>query len=315
MRNGIATFALFIAAGAIAFTQAPSPSPSPSPSPGPMFEVVSIRQSPVPSAGTFVNPTVIQRPDGGFTQTRVPIGSLIARAYPLSAPIDMVGLPEWGMREYYDVSATSSLTRATAEDRIAMLRAMLADRVKLLVHVEKREHPVYDLVVARSDGKLGAGLTPIDADCAAKAAADRAAAEAALNAGTPPPRSGLPDFNTPPPPCTLRTVALALKDRQLKPGTGGDLMEGEATMETLAMGLRMSTGRLIVDKTGLRGSYRINMLYDMMGSRRGPEITPAPDAVPTVFTAIRERLGLKLESSKAELDTLIIDRLERPSEN
>jgi len=83
----------------------------------------------------------------------------------------------------------------------------------------------------------------------------------------------------------------------------------------LAQGLRMSTGRLIVDKTGLRGSYRINMLFDMFASRRGPEVTPAPDAVPTVFTAVRERLGLKLESSKAELDTLIIDRLERPSEN
>lgn len=92
-------------------------------------------------------------------------------------------------------------------------------------------------------------------------------------------------------------------------------MEGETTMETLAQVLRMSTGRLIVDKTGLRGSYRINMLFDMMGSRRGPEVTPASDAVPTVFTAIRERLGLKLESSKAELDTVIIDRLERPTEN
>jgi uncharacterized protein (TIGR03435 family) len=311
MRTGIAAFALFISAGAaITFAQAP-----PATTQGPRFEVVSIKRSPDPQPGTFVNPTVIQRPDGGFTQTRVPIATLIARAYPVAVPIDMVGLPEWARREYYDVSATSPLTKATAEDRVNMLKAMLADRVKLLVHVEKREQPVYDLLVARSDGKLGAGLTPIEADCAAKVAADRAAADAALNTGTLPPRPEMPDFNAPPPACTLRTVALALKDRQLKPGTGGDLMEGEATIETLAMGLRMSTGRLIVDKTGLRGSYRINMLYDMTGSRRGPEITPAPDAVPTVFTAIRERLGLKLESSKAELDTLIIDRLERPSEN
>jgi len=309
MRTGIAAFALFISGGAIAVSQTPSTPPTP----GPRFEVVSIKRNQTPLT-PGVNPIFIQRADGGFTQTRVPISSLIGRAYS-TAPIDMVGLPEWALREYYDVSATSSLTKATAEDRTAMMRAMLADRVQLLVHVETREQPVYDLLVARGDGKLGAGLTPIDADCAAKLAADRAAAEAAPNAGVPPPRPEMPDFNAPPPACTLRTVALALKDRQLKPGTGGDLMEGEATMETLAMGLRMSTGRLIVDKTGLRGSYRINMLYDMMGSRRGPEITPAPDAVPTVFTAIRERLGLKLESSKALLDTLIIDRLERPSEN
>src|SRR5262245_52638422 len=217
MRTGIAAFAVFIAAGAIAFTQTPSPSPAR----GPAFDVVSIKRNQTPLT-PGVNQAFIQRPDGGFTQTRVPISSLIGRAYSV-APIDMVGLPDWAMREYYDVSATSSLPTATAEDRIAMMRAMLADRVKLLVHVENREQPVYDLVLARSDGRLGAGLTPIDTDCAAKLAAERAAAEGALQAGTPSPssRPGMPDFNAPPPPCTLRTVALALKDRQLKPGTGG----------------------------------------------------------------------------------------------
>ena len=289
------------------------------PSPGPRYEVVSIKLNQASAAGRFENPTVIQRPDGGFTQTRVPIGSLIARAYPSGAPADMVGLPDWAMREYYDVSATSTLTNATAEDRIAMLRAMLADRVKLAAHFEKREQPVYDLVVARSDGKLGSGLTPIDADCAAKMAADRAAAQAAINAGTPPPRPQMPDFSVPPPPCTLRTVGLALRDKQAgRPGNPlrpGDLMEGEATIETLAQSLRLSTARLVVNKTGLLGSYRIAMTFDGFGSRRGPEIASTPDAMPTVFIAIREQLGLELKSSKAELDTLVIDRLERPTEN
>ena len=200
-----------------------------------------------------------------------------------------------------------------------MLRAMLADRLKLAAHFEKREQQVYDLVVARSDGKLGSGLTPIDADCAAKVAADRAAAAAAINAGTPPPRPQMPDFNVPPPACTLRTVSLGLRDRQTgRPGNPlrpGDLMEGEATMETLAQVLRLSTARLVVDKTGLRGSYRISMTFDGFGSRRGPEIAAPPDAMPTVFIAIREQLGLELKSSKAELDTLVIERLERPTEN
>ena len=313
MRIGLTVFALLLAAGTSnVSTQTPSPAQ------GPRYDVVSIKRNEGSAAARFQNPTVIQRPDGGFTQTFVSIGSLIARAYAGVAPADMVGLPDWAMREYYDVSATSTLTSATAEDRTAMLRAMLADRVKLAVHFEKREQPVYDLVVARSDGKLGAGLTPIDADCAAKMAADRAAAQAAINA-TPPPRPQMPDFSVPPPPCTLRIVGLALRDKQAgRPGNPlrpGDLMEGEATIETFAQALRLSTARLVVDKTDLRGSFRISMTFDGFGSRRRPEIAPAPDAMPTVFIAIREQLGLELKSSKAELDTLVIDHLERPTEN
>lgn len=173
MRFGLTAFALLLAAGASTVS---TQTPSASPAQGPSYDVVSIKRNQASLTGRLENPTVIQRPDGGFTQTRVPIGALIARAYSSGAPADMVGLPDWAMREYYDVSATSTLAKATAEDRIAMLRAMLADRVKLAAHFEKREQPMYDLVVARSDGKLGSGLTPIDEDCAAKMAADRAAA-------------------------------------------------------------------------------------------------------------------------------------------
>jgi uncharacterized protein (TIGR03435 family) len=315
MRIRLTAIALLLAGTSTVSTQTQTQSPVQ----GPRYDVVSIKRNEASAAGRFVNPTFIQRPDGGFTQTRVSIAALIARAYSAGAPADMVGLPDWATREYYDVSATSTLATATTNDRTAMLRAMLADRVKLTAHVEKREQPVYDLVVARTDGKLGSGLTPIAADCAAKMAADRAAAEAAINAGTPPPRPQMPDFSVPPPPCTLRTVGLALRDKQAgRPGNPlrpGDLMEGEATIETLSQALRLSTARLVVDKTGLRGSYRIAMTFDGFGSRRPPEIAPAPDAPPTVFIAIREQLGLELKSSKAELDALVIDRLERPAEN
>ncbi len=311
MRLGLAAFALLLAGASTVSTQTPSPSPAQ----GPTYDVVSIKRNQASPTGRPENPIMIQRPDGGFTQTRVPIATLIARAYSAGPPADMVGLPDWAIREFYDVSATSSLTKATAEDRTAMLKAMLADRLKLAVHIEKREQPVYDLVVARADGRLGSGLTAIDADCAAEVAADRAAAEAAINAGTPPPRPQMPDFNVPPPPCTLRTVALALRDRDRRPPPPGDVMEGEATLEILAQALRLSTGRVVLDKTGLQGSYRISMTFDAFAARRGPEVAATADAMPTVFIAIREQLGLELKSSKAERDTLIIDRIERPSEN
>jgi uncharacterized protein (TIGR03435 family) len=231
----------------------------------------------------------VQRPDGGFTMQRVPIGTLVSRAYPPTVPIDMVGLPDWARREYYDVSATSSLSRATSDQQQAMLRTMLADRCKLAAHFEKREQPVYDLIVARSDGKLGPNLQPSEVDCEAKAAADRAAAEAARAAGTIPPPPALPDFNGPAPPCLY----------------GG-------TMEMLARLLRPAAGRLVIDKTGLKGSYRISLPFNLLDVR-GPDA--ANDSAPTIFTALQEQLGLKLESSRAMRDVLVIDHIERPSEN
>jgi len=173
---------------------------------GPTFDVVSIKRNAANQAGRFENPTRIDRPDGGFTWTYIPVMTLIARAYPVGVPADFVGLPDWARREYYNVSATSTLAKATPEDRIAMLRAMLADRFKLIAHVEKREQQVYDLKLARGDGRLGPGLKPSATDCATQLEAQRAALEAAQNGGAPPPpppRPGLPDFKVPPAPCTL----------------------------------------------------------------------------------------------------------------
>jgi len=260
------------------------------------FDVVSIKKNTQPITVPTARP--VQRPDGGFSMQRVPIGTLVSRAYPPAVPIDMVGLPEWAMREYYDVSATSSLSRATAEQQTAMLRAMLADRCKLVAHFDKREQPVYDLVIARSDGKLGPNLQPSDVDCDAKAAADRAAAEAARAAGTIPPPPPFPAMNGPAPACSFRVLA--------------NSTEGGGTMEMFVRLLRSGAGRLVIDKTGLKGSYRMSLPVNIMALPR-PET--ASDSVPSIFTALQEQLGLKLESSRAMRDVLVIDHIERPSEN
>jgi uncharacterized protein (TIGR03435 family) len=249
--------------------------------------------------------------------TRVPVGLLISRAYQPAIIAEIVGMPSWAMSDYYDVSATSSLTKATPEDRVAMLRAMLADRFTLVAHFEKREQPVYDLMLARADGRLGPGLKASDMDCAPQLEAARVAAEAALATGTLPPRPQTPDFKAAPPPCTLRSIGAPLRDR-FGDGQGrlGDLLEGETTIANLAQFLRLSTGRPVIDKTGLSGTYHMRMDFaNALAGRGGPDIVPAPDAPPSVFTAIREQLGLKLDSSQDERDTLIVDRLERPTEN
>jgi uncharacterized protein (TIGR03435 family) len=255
---------------------------------GPRFDVVSIKLN---VGGPAIGPPNF-RPDGGFTIIHVPIGVLIGRAYPGNVPADMVGLPDWALREYYDVKATSLLTNATAEDRAAMIRAMLADRCNLAVHFEKREHDAYGLVLARKDGKLGSGLAKSDTDCSQPAA----------------PQPARPDLSGPPPPCTMRTVRASLRKQ------GTDLLEGDAPIEELTNALRFALpGRQVVDRTGLIGSYRVTLSFSLMATLRPPTVGQSADDSRSVFTAIQEQLGLKLQPTRVLRDTLIIDHMERPT--
>src|SRR5262245_47465457 len=145
----------------------------------PAFDVVSIKPTPRREGVAGLNSTWTQRPDGSLTATNVSISTLIARAYEASIPGGTADLPAWARTERYDVSATSTLSKATLEERAAMIRAMLADRFKLIAHVERREQPAYDLLLARSDGKLGPGVMPSGLDCVPVQAERAAAAEAA----------------------------------------------------------------------------------------------------------------------------------------
>src|SRR5688572_4463445 len=71
----------------------------------PSFEVVSIRQSPPDRPGAFPQASFDQRPDGGIAVTNHTVASLIARAYPPTRPVEIVGLPEWARRDHYNVTA------------------------------------------------------------------------------------------------------------------------------------------------------------------------------------------------------------------
>ena len=87
-------------------------------------------------------------------------------------------------------------------------------------------------------------------------------------------------------------------------------------MAVLATALRnFGARRPVVDKTGLSGTYRIRLNFDMRTTMQSPGADAPTSDVPTMFTAVREQLGLKLEPSKAVRDVLVIDRLERPTSN
>jgi uncharacterized protein (TIGR03435 family) len=265
----------------------------------PRFEVVSVKTN-LSGAGPL---SLRTRPDGGFTATNITLGILLGQAFPQSTQ-DMVGLPDWAPAARFDVNATAppGIGNATPEQRRGMLQGMLAERFKLATHYETREVPAYDLVLARSDGKLGPQLTQTDTDCAVRSAAQRAAADAARAAGQPPPTPPPTASPTdPPPPCTMRSM--------------GTWFDGHMTMASLAMALRAMAGRVVVDKTGLKGYYTLVL----QSSATAPGLGAAPgdsattSELPSVFTAVPEQLGLRLVSSRAPIAVLVIDHIERPT--
>ena len=78
---------------------------------------------------------------------------------------------------------------------------------------------------------------------------------------------------------------------------------------SLAFSLSDILGRTVMDKTGLAGRYEIDLKWTP------DELQGTPDAGPTMFTALQEQLGLKLESAKGPVETFVVDHVERPSEN
>lgn len=267
--------------------------------PGPTFDAVSIKRStsdrpPVGAGGGI-------RPDGSVRVTWATVSSLLAMAYPMPLTVDLDGLPDWAKRDKYDVIATSTLKEATPEQRRAMLQAMLVDRLKLAVHIEKHQRDIFRLVVARSDGHLGQHLTKIDTDCDAVIAARKAASA--------------PGSPNPPPPITPDGAVPPCLSRMMVDRSGRAHAEGEATLDSVAQMLRGATRQNVVNETGLTGYYTFTLDFDRRSSVGGPSTAPPPDAGPSVFTAVQDQLGLKLVPAREDQDTVVVDHIEPPSEN
>jgi uncharacterized protein (TIGR03435 family) len=264
--------------------------PQPAPTPRRAFDVISIKRN----VGNPSTSRIDWRPDGGVAATNVSVATLIARAYPPAIPADVDKLPAWAQRERYDIKATATLSQASADDRAALLRALLEERFKLSLYVELVEEAVYDLVLARQNRALGPDIRPAEVDCPS-ILASRDASEPVSS-----PLSAL-QRNGPPPPCTLRMVL--------------DRLEGDTTMENLARFLRPAAGRVIIDRTDLAGYYHVTMTFDFMATNRGPDTQPRPGSAPVIFTAVGEQLGMKLQSSRGAVPKLVVSHIEEPTEN
>jgi uncharacterized protein (TIGR03435 family) len=210
---------------------------------------------------------------GMYTGTNVTVRRMLALAYQPMPDGQIDEGPAWIRAERYDVQArfTGSPSRLQLQQ---MLRAMLADRFRLKTHVESRPTPVFALTPLRP-GVLGPALTRSSLDCSNPAQ-------------RPPASAGVPS-------CAFQYTDGLIRGR----GVTLDLCAAE-----------LAAGRTVVNRTGLDGSYDVELRWTPDATA-----TPSDDAPPTLATALREQLGLRIDSATVAMEHLVIDSVQRPEEN
>ena len=260
------------------------------------FEVASIKSNKSGDWRKGMGPA----PGGRFTATNVTFRELVPFAYGLSqatANIRVIGGPKWMDTDHFDVVARAQ-GMPSLQELSVMVRTMLAERFRLSAHTETKELPVYALVMAKRDGSFGPQLRRSEVSEAA-CAARRAAIQ--RNEPVPPLQPGAPAV------C----------------GTGRS-RPGSVTAVGFSLGWLADTlgpfvGRVVLDRTGLTGLVNLGLEWtpDPMPQPRPDDPDPLridPHG-PSVYSALADQLGLKLESTKGPVSVLVIDRLEHPTED
>jgi bla regulator protein blaR1 len=242
------------------------------------FDVASVKPNMSGAPGLDID----TQPGGRLTITNASLRNLITFAYRIQDN-QLVGGPDWQRTARFDVVAKAEKA-ATTEELLVMLRPLLGERFKLAVHHESRELPIYALVVQRADGRTGGQLKTSDVDC-----------------------SGLPGTGS-------RGCAFSV--------SFGNIRARGMPVARLAAALSPFAGRIVVDRTGISGPHDFDLTWtpdQFRGRQTAPGEQPPQvngrivDANgPSLFTAIQEQLGLKLESTTGPVDVLVIDGAERP---
>jgi uncharacterized protein (TIGR03435 family) len=258
------------------------------------YDAISIKLN---NGGTSVNnqgmirSMVMMRnlPDG-FSAANANVRQLIANAYDVKDD-QVSGGPDWVGSTGYDIEAKvtdpDGPHQLTKAQRTQALQALLADRFKIAVHAETKDAPIYALTIAKGGPKLKESK-PSDA----------------LPAGIPPGAAVRgPDGAVP-------------RGSMMRMSGPGNLTAPAMTTTQLATMLSQQLHMTVVDRTGLTGSYDFSLQWtpdNLPPPPPGAEAS-APGG-PSIFTAVQEQLGLKLDSTRGPVKTLVIDHIERPSEN
>jgi uncharacterized protein (TIGR03435 family) len=261
-----------------------------SPTPGsaasvalPKFDVISVK--PDKTGGNGIRSGLT--PDG-VSVTNAPLHTLLTQAYGVS-DAQLVGEPDWSRTARFDIEAkvaeadVPALKALTFDQRRLQAQQVLTERFGLVVHHETRQLPEFVLTVAKGGPKLAAAKT---------------------------------DPDHPMPPGSRGNFRMSASP------AGRRLQAQGARVDGLLPLLSNETGRTVVDKTGLTGNYDFTLTWtpdqSADGGRppgAGDMAQPASDNAPTLFTALEEQLGLKLEATKGPVDVLVVDHVEMPSGN
>ena len=254
------------------------------------FEVASVKRNVSGDANMR-----LRLPPGGFEAINVQVRELIRLAHGLQS-FQLVGGPDWLTTERFDIIAKADRDYApgpegASPEVISMVRTLLAERFGVRLQAETRELPLFELRLARSDGRLGSGMRRVQVDCEAEAR--RVAAATA--SGQPRPTSA----------CTVRVASTQLMGRGLTPA------QVAAAMSRVA-----AVNRHVIDRTELSGTFDIDLQWT-------PDPRPATNDQPPVasqdgpvfFTAVQEQLGLRLQAARGPAEVFAIVAATRPTEN
>ncbi len=267
------------------------------------FEVASIK----PTAASDPRRMMFgMQPGGRFTASNVTLKQLIMFSFGIRE-YQVSGLPGWADSDRYDVSAkgeddgsAAAPNRALSEAEMktrqeknrAMMQDLLAERFGFKFHRETKEMPIYALVVAKGGPKL------LESKPDAPDIIEGASGPSASGRGGPQQRG-----------------------QMIRMGRG-TITGQQMSMAMLATQLSSMLGRNVLDKTGVTGQFDIKLSWSpdegqgvMM--RGAGEDRPEPSASdgPSVFTALQEQLGLKLDSTKGPVEMIVVDKIEKPTAN
>ena len=251
------------------------------------FEVASVKRSAPDARGT----TVSGPAPSGFRTLNAPLSSIIQSAFRI-ADYQLVGGPAWVRSDKFDIVAKypEGVDRGQVPETV---QTLLAERFALRAHKEVRDGPTFALEIVRDDRRLGPKLRPTEIDCVAFYAALK--------------ESGKPNFVGPDGRPTCMMIA---SDRFIRASS--------RTIDQLAASLARQVARRVENRTGLSGNFDFDLEWT-------PEIAKAPlltagttpppslDDDLSIYTALREQLGLELKATTGAIDVIVIDSVSAPT--